>query len=153
MTNTEKIRDIFAILHDGSIVFWTGDKKRLTLKIACKYLSERIHPSFDFFFLDLFDIDRLALVPWMNPIDLEQEYFAELKDIFQADLDILSADIEEDFVKVFCNQSNPDFNFCGGTLYLNSADTKIFDQEMRELTIDFLGNICKGYWDEFSSRK
>ena len=131
---------------------WTGDKNRLTLKIGCQYLSERIDPSFDFFFLDLFDVSRLALVPWMNPIELEQEYFAEFKDIFQAELDILSADIEEDFVKIFCNQSDPDFNYSGAVLYLNCAEIKIFDQEKRELTMDVLDNICKEYWDDFSSR-
>lgn len=152
MTNIEKIRDIFAILHDGTIVSWTGDRNRLTLKIGCQYLSKRIDPTFDFFLLDLIDISTLTLVPWMNSIDLEQEYFEELKDIFQAELDILSTDIDEGIVKVFCNQSDPDFEYCGGILYLKCEDIKIFDQEKRELTIDFLDKICKEYWDEFSNR-
>jgi len=152
LKNLEKIKDVFEILHDGTIVSWAGDKNALTLKIGCQYLSERIDPSFDFFFLELFKIERLALVPWMDPVELEQEYFVDLKDIFQAELDILSAAIEEDFLKVFCNQSASSLNYCGGILYLKCADIKVFDQQMRELTIDFLGNICKEYWDDFSNR-
>jgi hypothetical protein len=152
MTNLEKIRDFFLILHDGTIESWVGDNNKLTLKIGCQYLSERIEPSFDFFFIDLFDINKLALIPWMNPIDLEQEYFTKPKDIFQAKLDILSADVDEDFVKVACNQSDPSFSYCGGTLQLSCKDIKVFDEKKRELTIDFLGNICKEYWDEFSNR-
>jgi hypothetical protein len=150
VTNTEKIRDVFAILHDGVIESWTGDKKELTLKIGCQYLAERVDPSFEFFFVVLFDVDRFALVPWMSPIDLEQEYFTELKDIFQAELDILSADIENDLVKVSCNQRDSTLNYCGGFLYMSCIDVKVFEQKKAELSIEFLDSICREYWDDFS---
>lgn len=152
MTNIEKIRDVFAILHDGVIESWIGDKKELTLKIGCQYLAERVDPSFEFFFVVLFDVDKFTLVPWMNPFDLEQEYFTELKDIFQAELDILSADIENDLVKVSCNQRDLTLNYCGGFLYMSCTDVKVFEQKKAELTIDFLDSICREYWDDFSKR-
>ena len=110
MSSTENVRDIFSILHDGTIIGWIGNRNLLTLKVGCQYLAERIDPKFDDFFIELINISKLVLVPWMNPIELEQEYFVELNDIFQAELDILSAEIENDFVKVSCNQSDTSFD-------------------------------------------
>ena len=150
MANAENIRDVFSVLHDGTIIEWAGDKNLLTLKIGCQYLAERIDSTFENFFVELFNINRLALVPWMNPIELEQEYFVELKDIFQAELDILSADIENDLVKVICNQRNVDFDYCGGTLYINCNEIRIYDQERNELTMERLDQIGREYWDEFA---
>ncbi len=152
MTNIENVRDIFAILHDGTIIEWSGDRQHLMLKVGCQYLAERIEPSFENFFIELTDIHKLVLVPWMNPIELEQEYFVQLKDIFQAELDILSAETENDLVKVICNQSNSNFDYCGGTLYVGCQGIKIFDQNMNKLTIDRFDQICKEYWDDFASK-
>ncbi len=150
MENFEKIRDIFSILHDGTIISVIGDKRFLSLKISCQYLAERIDETFEYFFVDLIEIDRLALVPWMNPAELEQEYLVDIPEIFKANLDILSADIENDLIKVTCNQSDPKFDYCGGTLYLNCKDIKIFDQDKNELTVEVLDTIRKAYWDDFS---
>ena len=49
MTATEDIRDIFSILHDGTISACTGDKDLLTLTVDCEYLAELIDKSFDKF--------------------------------------------------------------------------------------------------------
>jgi len=152
VTNTKNIRDIFSILHDGSIIGWTGDKNLLTLKIDCQYLAKIIAPTFEHFFIELTDINKLVLEPWMNQIDLDQECFVELKDIFQAELEILSAEVENDFVKVSCNQSDISFDYCGGTLYIDCKSIKIFDQNKAELTIDKLDEVCKEYWEEFAKK-
>ena len=149
MTNTEYVRDIFSILHDGTIVEWTGNKDFLTLKIGCQYLAEKLDPTFEYFFIDLIDISKLALVPWMNPITLEQEYFVELKDVLQAELDILSAEIDNDSVKISCTQRDSNFHFCGGALYINCKGSKVYDQNKNEVAIDKLHQICNEYWDEF----
>lgn len=150
MTNTENVRDIFSILHDGTIIGWEGDKSLLTLKVGCQYLAERIDPAFETFFIKLTDISRLALVPWMNPIELQQEYFVELSDIFQTELDILSTEAENNLVKVSCNQRDISFNYCGGTLYIACKDIKVYDQNRNEVSIEKLDQICKEYWDEFA---
>jgi len=113
-------------------------------------LAEGIEPTFEDFFIELVGINKLALVPWMNPIELEQEYFVELRKIFQAELDILSAEIEGDSVKVSCNQSNTKLDYCGGTLYISCNGIKIYDQNRTELTIDRLDQISKEYWDDFA---
>ena len=63
MTVTEDIRDIFSILHDGTISAWTGDKNLLTLTVDCEYLAERIDKSFDKFYVELINVDKLELAP------------------------------------------------------------------------------------------
>ena len=66
----ENIRDIFSILHDGDICAWNGDKNLLTLTVECQYLAKRIDPSFDKFYVELFNIDKLELEPWRNSVDV-----------------------------------------------------------------------------------
>ncbi|SFN21995.1 hypothetical protein SAMN05428949_1988 [Chitinophaga sp. YR627] len=88
----------------------------------------------------------------MNPITLPQILLTEIEDIFKASLEILSADIENEFVKITCNQHNTDFDYCGGTLLLNCKTIKIFDQGNCQLTLAEFGDICKGYWDDFSNK-
>ncbi len=70
MSATDNIRDIFSILHDGTISGWTGDRNLLTLKIDCQYLAERIDKSFESFYVEFIQIDNLYLTTWPNPFDL-----------------------------------------------------------------------------------
>jgi hypothetical protein len=148
----DDIRDIFSILHDGTTSTCTGNKDLLTLKVDCEYLAERIDKSYTSFYIECGQIEKIELHPWMNPIDLPQTLLTDIKDIFKAELEILSADIENDFVKITCNQDNTDFDYCGGTLLLSCKTIKIFDQEKRQLTIDEFDKICKGYWNDFSKK-
>ncbi len=146
----EKIRDIFSILHDGRTSTWTGDKNLLTVKIDCKWLAERIDKSYESLYLECGQIEKIEFHPWMNPIKLSQTLLTDLDRIFKASLEILSADIENNFVKITCNQHNTDFDYCGGTLLLNCRTIKIFDQGNRQLTIDQFYKIGEGYRDDFS---
>ena len=151
LTNTlDDIRDIFSILHDATTSSWTGDKNLLILKINCEYLAERIDKSFKNFYVECKAIDKLEFHPWMNPISLPQILLTDINDIFKAELEILSADIENDFVKIICNQHNLDFDYCGGTLLLNCKTIKIFDQARRQLTITEFSKICDDYWNACS---
>lgn len=152
MTATEDIRDIFSVLHDGTISTWTGDKSLLSLTIECGYLAERIDKSFDKFYVELSNIEKMELDPWTNPVDLPTVIKTDLADIFKAELEILSADIKDDTVVVTCNQSDPDFDYCGGDLTISCKKIKVFDQNKNELTIDKFGEICKNYWDEWSKK-
>jgi hypothetical protein len=150
MEGIQNIRDVFSKLHDGTIIEYGSDKSSLTLKVSCQYLAERLDPTFEIFFVELAEVSGLTFVPWMNPFDLEQQYFVEINDIFQAELDILSAEIEQGFVKVSCNQRDPVFNYCGGILYISCKDIRIYDQNRIGLTIERLNQICNEYWDEFA---
>jgi len=102
MTSTENIRDIFSILHDGTIFVWTGDKHLLTLTVECQYLAERIDKSFDKFYVELSKIDKIELDPWTSPINLPTIIKTDFADIFRAELEILSAVIINEIVIVAC---------------------------------------------------
>lgn len=138
MTATADIREVFSILHDGTISAWTGNKTLLTLTIDCEYLAERIDKSFEKFYVELINLDKLELDPWTNPIDLPTMVKTDFTDIFKAELEILSADIKDNAVIVTCNQHNPDYNYSGGNLTISSQGIKVFDQNKKELTIDQL---------------
>lgn len=119
---------------------------------SCEYLAERIDKSYKSFYITCEQIEKLELHPWMNPVNLPQTLLTDIKDIFKAALEILSADIENDYVKISCNQHDTPFDYCDGTLLLSCKIIKIFDQQKRQLTIARLDEICKDYWDEFSKR-
>ncbi len=143
----KEIRDIFSILHDGTISTWTGEKNLLTLKVDCEYLAERIDKTYNSFYIECGEIEKIGFHPWMNPIDLPQTLLTDIQDIFKAELEILSADIENDFVKVTCNQHDTGFDYCGGALFLKCKTIKIFDQAKQQLTLDEFDKICNDYWN------
>jgi hypothetical protein len=145
----EKLQDVFNILHDGVVVSWSGDKSQLDLKIECQYLAERILPSYDHFHLQLIQIERLILEPWMNGDLIAQEYFLSLQDIFTAPLEVKSSEIKGELVVVYCSQSNPVYDYCGGNLYIKCADVKLFDHVGEEMTIDELKVLSSQYWEDF----
>ncbi len=80
---------------------------------------------------DLIGINKLDFDPWMNPIDLE----------------ILSAEIKDDFVLITCNQHDNDLDFCEGKLMISANDFKLFDHNSKQMTINQLDSICKKYWN------
>ncbi len=47
MPALEDIKDIFSILHNGTISAWTGDKYLLNLTVECRFLAEKINKPFD----------------------------------------------------------------------------------------------------------
>ncbi len=148
----ENIRDVFSIFHDGTISNWDGNKELLKLEIDCEYLAEKIDKSYKSFFIELENIEKLELNPWMNPINLPQKIFSEIEEVFQTSLEILSTEIENEIVKITCNQDNLDFEYCGGTLLLSCKNIKVFDQNLNELTIDEINKICEEYWNEFKMK-
>ncbi len=152
MTATEDIENIFSILHDGTISGWHGDKNLLTLAVDCQYLAERIDKSFEKFYIDLFDIDKIELDPWRNQIELPAVIKTNLVDIFKAELEILSADIKDDAVIITCNQHDTSFDYCGGNLTISCKTIKVYDQNKNELTIDQFDKICNEYWEDWSKK-
>ncbi len=150
MKTTEDIRDIFSILHDGGISSWSGDKTTLILTVECQYLAERVDKTFDRFYVELRKVDELLLLIWPNPIELPVQTLTEPKDIFKAELEILSADIEDEKVVIACNQHDTEFDYCGGNLTVSCQAIKIFDQNKNELTIEQLERISNEYWNDWS---
>ena len=147
-----EMADVFSIFHDGVISGYTGDENLLRIEIYCEYLAKRVNPSYRYFYVEFEGIEKLEFLPWMNPIELPQISMKEAKDIFQAPLEILAAEIENDYVKIYCNQHNSGLGYSGGTILLNCTSAKVFDQGNNAITIEKLTNICNGYWDDFSKR-
>lgn len=152
MTANEDIRDIFSILHDGTISAWTGDKNVLMLTVECQYLAGRINKSFDRFFLELSEIDKLTLDPWTNSVDIPSNMKIDFADIFKAELEIMSADVKDDFVLVTCLQFDTSYDYNGGNLSIRCKKIKVFDQNKKELTIEQLGGLSRNYWSELSKK-
>ena len=147
----EDIRDIFSILHDGEISNWNGNNEILKLEIECEYLAKKINKSYTKFFIELTNIKKLEFKAWMNPINLPQKIFTNIENIFQSSLEILSAEIENEVVKVICNQHNLNLDYCGGTLLIKCENIKIFDEKNNVMTIEELNRICEEYWNEFKT--
>lgn len=147
MNVQQDIQDIFSILHDGTIESWTGNKQHLVLKVSCPYLAKLIDKSFEYFYVEIMDIEKIELFAWMNPIDSEQKIFTELSDIFKAKLEILAADKEENNVVIVCNQHDTNYEYCGGNMTLICNEIKVFDQNNYHMTIEKFDEICNQYWN------
>lgn len=123
----------------------------MTLTIDCLYLAERIDKSFDKFYVELRGVDRTEFESWTTP-SLPKVIKTDPADIFQAELEILSAEIKDDAVVVSCNQHNSDLGYSGGNLIISCQSVKVFDQRKNEMTIEQLQAISKAYWEEWSKK-
>ena len=148
MTANEKIKDVFSFLHDGTISAWGGDKNLLKLVVDCEYLAEQIEESFTKFHLDLINVDKLELQAWMNLVKQTTIVKTDFIDIFEAELEIISAEIKDEIIVISCNQHDINYDYSGGFLNISCKEIKVFDQNRNELTIDQLRKICKNYWEQ-----
>jgi hypothetical protein len=146
MNNNKHLKDIFSIFHDGIICDWIGDKNLLRFTIECEYLASKINPTFEKFYIKLIQIEILELELWTSSEELSSKILTSFSEIFNTELEILSAENKEDFTVVLVNQVNSKNNYTGGELFLKSYEIKIFDHLNRELSIDQLKELSKNYW-------
>jgi len=66
LKNLTKIEDVFATFHDGTIESWSGNKDKLMLKISCEYIAEILDKTFEYFYLELIQVDKLELLTFSN---------------------------------------------------------------------------------------
>lgn len=147
----QDIRDIFSILHDGETAAWRGNEDFLTLSVECEYLASTINKSYTHFYVEFEMIGKLEFYPWRNA-SLPQIVFTKIDDIFKAPLMILSADIENDIVKITCNAQGNIYDYWGGFLLLNCESIKVFDEGKQQLTIDEFDAVSNNFWDEVSKQ-
>jgi len=140
------IKEVFTMFHDGAICGYTGDSAKLTLKIECLYLAERINPEFDSFFVELLNVETLYFVTWHSE-ENPSEKITGVQKIFEPELEIISAEIVGNIVEVHCRQDNKQFAYSGGVLHLSCGVIKVLDQDGKEITMDSLISLCKQYWD------
>lgn len=153
ITQKQDMEDVFSIFHDGVVEEYEIERENLTLKVYCQYLAELINPSYDFFLVQLNQLKSISLMPWKK--DSQEEIFwTNTELIFQKGLEILSAKItSEDKIQVFCDYGDRlDDNaiYAGGTLEFDCNSIRIFDEEKKEISLNFLKEIATKYWGKFS---
>lgn len=149
----DDIRDVFSIFHDGGISNFELTEIGIRLTIECEYLAELIDPDFKTFYVEFWNLQKLELDPWMNPIELEKVIKTEPEEIFKTELEILSAEIENEYVKVTCIQHDNNFDYCGGHLLISAETFKVENERKQEMTIDELDSVCNTYWSKFNEKK
>lgn len=151
MTADQNLCDVFSILHDGIITSYSQTDSRLTLKVECSYLAERIDKRFNSFYIALDAVNHLSFITWPNPFNEPELRLMLVSDIFKAPLEILSADIKNDKVVIICNQHDLRFNYCGGQLLISCDNVQIYDNDSNSLSIDTLDSIANDYWNRIGS--
>jgi len=148
----EDIRDIFSVLHDGGIVSWANNEDSLTLKVECEYLAERIDKTFQSFTIKLDEVQKLEFEPWFAEASLPQSNCTNIDEIFQGELILSSATIEEESVRIYCDQRYSKYGYSGGELRLSAKAIALFDHAGQPLSVDVILQIGKEYWEEWSKQ-
>jgi hypothetical protein len=150
MNAIETISDLFSMFHDGGIKSWEGDESKLTLTIGCTYLAEKIDTDFDFFYLELTNIEKLQLECWVP--EGKSNILICYDDIFKNDLEISSSEVIDGEAIVYFHQQFYDGGFKGGMMSVMASGVKLFQQDMKELTHDGISGIFNSYWDSFGKK-
>lgn len=149
---SESVRDIFSIFHDGSLVSYFSDGDTLGLDVEIQYLAERVNPDFRKFNVYLFGVSDVQFSTWPSDLKAKPETITELRKIFEVDLEILEGNIKESLIEVVCNQHSPEFAYCGGELRFRCTSATVTDEAGKAYSIEELGALCKGYWDDWSKQ-
>ena len=150
--NTARIVDIFSIFHDGTIENWSGNKKRLTLKIGCQYLAARINPEFEYFYVDILDIKAIELDTYRNETDKTPIVINEIDKIFCEKIDIYYAKTEKQFVEINCWQVNEKLGYVANSLRICCGSADVFNQNREQITFSNFAKISDDYWNDFRNR-
>lgn len=150
--NQENIRDIFSIFHDGSITSCYTNTDSLLMKVEISYLAERIDPNFSEFTLCIYGVSNIYFSTWLSDLKSEPVIIREIERIFKPELEILEGNIENEKIKVVCNQHSSEFDYCGGELYLSIISCEVLDEVGKSYSIEELDILCKEYWDEWENK-
>jgi hypothetical protein len=148
--NAENIRDIFSIFHDGDITSFRHKEGTITLEVEISYLAQRVNPTFSKFFVSLHGAKNIRFEPWL--VDTESDPIIDPSCIFEPHLEILEAELENEYIQVVCNQHSQEFDYFGGELYLQVTSAEVTDEAGKSYSIEELDALCKGYWDEWADK-
>jgi len=148
----ENLNDVFSIFHDGGIAAHEVEGENLVLKIEIKYLAERININYRYFRLTLENVKELNFIPWLDDLDKKEMVIKDVEKIFTSELEILSAEIGGELIKVACNQPLPNLGYCGGFLNLKASAALVSDEGGKLYSLNELGALCTEYWDEWANK-
>jgi hypothetical protein len=152
ISGLENIRDIFSIFHDGAIIKWEKQGSGIEIIVEIPYLTKMICKSYEWFSLTLYDVNQMAFETWPHAGTVKPWLINNLDDIFKLELEILSAELENNLQKITCNQHSTEFEYCGGYLRFSCVDAAVRDPSGKEYSIDDLDKICNEYWDAWAAR-
>jgi hypothetical protein len=150
--NPENISDIFSIFHDGKIIKCNREKDSLRMEVEIEYLAKRINPGFKKFMIHLAGIEDILFYTWPSDLKSKPELFTDTNIIFKPELEILGSDFKAGQIEIVCNQHSPNFDYCGGELYLTATVAEVADEGGKRYSLAELEILCNGYWDELGNR-
>ncbi len=148
----ENILSMFSVFHDGDISHCIKENLILQFEVEIQYLTERINPSYRVFRIILYGVTNLSFTTWPDDAEAKPDTFTEISEIFTPELEILSAEVENNSIKVACNQPLPKLGYCGGFLKLNVNSAVVKDEAGKEYSIEELCSLSNGYWDEWANK-
>ena len=128
--------DIWNVLHDGSIVAFTGDcPGDISVKVEIEYLCEVLATGSKFLWVHLRSCRDVAYIPFECSASVMQ-----LVHLGDCDLEILSAKDEVNYISVCCTQ---------GVLRLNYVDATCELDTNVPISFATLSQTYKKYWDDW----
>ena len=124
----EDIRRTFSIFHDGTICGFEKESNQLKLKIDCYYLSERINPKFECFYLDLIGLKELDFTPWSEN-GLPRKSISDLEAIRQLEYNIFTCKIENGKYQIDVEIEQPKTALIGGSLNFDCKGIKFMTNQ------------------------
>jgi hypothetical protein len=138
--NLKKILDTLATLQEGLIEEMKLEDGNLNLKVECSHLADLINTSFSYFYIVLKNTKDVYFHPW----DEEETTITSIREIQLLKPDILNIEkTETDYIKIYSNCLNV---YSGGNLYVLADDIRIFDEDLKEMTLAELEELSDKYW-------
>jgi len=152
ITETKQIADMLSCLHDGRIVRATAGGDHLRLEVRIRYLAERVDPRYRSFSVHLRDVTELVFSTWPNDPNCAAALITDPEIIFAPCLDILRCSVADGVLLLTCNQSSPEYDYCGGELRARVGWANFIDEGGRAFSCEELEVLSEAYWDEWSKR-
>ncbi|WP_228236603.1 hypothetical protein [Allomuricauda sp. M10] len=150
ITERDKISRVFNIFHDGTICGYEEILNGLRIKIDCYYLSSRLNPEFDSFFIDIIDQSKFEFIPW-SPKEYSRKRISDLKIIRRWEFNIFRCKIENAGYQIDVEIENAKTAMIGGSFNFECNGIRIYDQSKSELTFKELSNLSDNYWAQFNA--
>ena len=148
LTDKTTIAQVFSNCHDGTIHLERKEGLNQYWKIDCLYLAKMIHPTYEFFWLKLDNVKRLEFHPLNKDLTTPTKIWTTFEAIAQLELEILTATVENNNIKIIGQQDNPILDSEGGELWLDSQGITFWDEKKQPLSAESFRVITNRYWNE-----
>lgn len=135
----KNIQEILSVFQEGVFEELSLSDKDVNFKIECKYLADQIKSEYECFYGVFKSVRDIFFIPWDD--DLTE--IRSTEEIRKLKLEILSVDLEDNFLKIYCNCQDA---YTGGNLFINASSIRIFDEDFIELRFEDLLELSDKYW-------